>query len=85
MKNNINQKKIISIILCIVGIIIVIDTSLEQFLNIGTKQTSLILGYCIAFLFSGIKFPDILKRKYVIYPLYLMLAQMLYSLVAKYF
>jgi len=43
------KEKISSIILTILGIVIVIDTFLEQFFNIGTKQNSLVLGYCITF------------------------------------
>ena len=78
-------EKICSVILSIVGIILVIDTILEQFFNIGTKQQSFIFGYCIAFVLLSIKFPNILKRKYVVYPLYIMVAQTIYSLMNKYF
>jgi len=78
------KEKISSIILTILGIVIVIDTFLEQFFNIGTKQNSLVLGYCIAFVLLSIKFPNILKKKAVIVPMYIMVAQMVYSLIITY-
>jgi len=78
------KEKISSIILTILGVIIVIDTILEQFFNIGTKQNSLVLGYCIAFVLLSIKFPNILKKKAVIVPMYIMVAQMVYSLIITY-
>jgi len=78
------KEKISSIILTILGIVIVIDTFLEQFFNIGTKQNSLVLGYCIAFVLLSIKFPNILKKKAVIFPMYIMVVQMVYSLIITY-
>ena len=78
------KEKISSIILTILGVIIVIDTILEQFFNIGTKQNSLVLGYCIAFVLLSIKFPNILKKKAVIFPMYIMVVQMVYSLIITY-
>ena len=78
------KEKISSIILTILGIVIVIDTILEQFFNIGTKQNSLVLGYCIAFVLLSIKFPNILKKKAVIFPMYIMIVQMVYSLIITY-
>ena len=78
------KEKISSIILIILGIVIVIDTILEQFFNIGTKQNSLVLGYCIAFVLLSIKFPNILKKKPVIIPMYIMVVQMVYSLIITY-
>jgi len=78
-----NQEKLSAIILSILGIVIVVDTLLQQF-DIGTKQTSLVLGYCIAFVLLSIKFPDILKRKLVIIPMYMMAAQTIYSLIITY-
>tara|TARA_B110000263_G_C15148664_1_gene436781 strand:- start:448 stop:696 length:249 start_codon:yes stop_codon:yes gene_type:complete len=78
------KEKISSIILIILGVVIVIDTILEQFFNIGTKQNSLVLGYCIAFVLLSIKFPNILKKKAVIVPMYIMVVQMVYSLIITY-
>ena len=78
------KEKISSIILIILGVVIVIDTILEQFFNIGTKQNSLVLGYCIAFVLLSIKFPNILKKKPVIIPMYIMVVQMVYSLIITY-
>ena len=78
-------EKIASVALCIVGIVSVVDTFLYQFLNIGEQQKGLSLGYCIAFILVSSKFPLILKKKYITIPLYLMVAQMLYSLCLRFF
>ena len=78
------KEKISCLILSILGIVIVIDGILEQFFNIGVKQDSLVIGYCIAFVLISIKFPNILKRKFVIMPMYMMILQTLYSLVITY-
>ena len=78
------KEKLSSLILSVLGIVVVIDTILEQFFSIGIKQDSLTLGYCIAFVLLSIKFPNILKRKYVIIPMYLMVVQMIYSLIITY-
>ena len=78
------KEKISYLILSILGIVIVIDGILEQFFNMGVKQDSLVMGYCIAFVLISIKFPNILKRKLVIIPMYAMILQTLYSLVVTY-
>ena len=78
------KDKLVSLILCIMGIVIVIDAILEQFFNIGIKQDSLVLGYCISFVLLSVKFPNILKKKYVIIPMYIMVIQMFYSLIITY-
>ena len=77
-------EKLSSLILTILGIVVVIDAILEQFFSIGTKQDSLVLGYCICFVLLSIKSPNILKRKYVIIPMYIMIVQMIYSLIITY-
>ena len=79
--DKIGNEKISSIILSILGIVIVIDTVLYQLFNIGSKQDSLVLAYCISFVLLSIKFPNILKIKLVVIPLYIMIAQMIYSLI----
>ncbi len=78
------KEKISFLVLSILGIVIVIDGILEQFFNIGVKQDNLVIGYCIAFVLISTKFPNILKRKFVIIPMYAMILQMLYSLVITY-
>ena len=80
----IKNEKISSIILSVIGFIIVIDTILAQFFNIGTKQNSLVTGYCVAFILLSLKFPNILKNKYVVIPLYIMIIQMIFSLISRY-
>jgi len=79
------EEKIVSLILSLVGIVLVVDVFLEIFFNIGTKQNYLTVGYCIAFILLSIKSPKIIKKKYVIFPLYLMIFQTIYSLYDKYF
>ena len=77
-------EKLSSVVLCILGIVLVVDTILEQFFNIGIRQNSLTIAYCIAFVLLSIKFQNILKRKYVTIPLYIMIVQTIYSLTLTY-
>jgi len=84
MDNN-KIEKIGSAILCIVGIISVVDTFLYQFLSIGEEQKNLSLGYCVAFILLSVNFPTILKKRYVVIPLYLMILQTFYSLYLRFF
>ena len=69
------KEKISAIILTLLGVVLVIDAILEQFFNIGMRQDALVLGYCIAFILLSIKFPNILKQKYVIIPMYIMIGK----------
>ena len=80
---NIKFEQFASIFLCIIGIILIIDTILAQFLNRGTYQSNLASVYCIAFILLSIKYKNILSRKYVTIPLYIMIIQTIYSLVTK--
>ena len=77
-------EKISSYILCLISIAIIVDTILAQ-LGIGTYQKGLTLGYCILFILLNTKFPNLSKKKYVIYPLVLLIIQTTYSLISKYF
>ena len=79
-----SKEKISAIILTLLGVVLVIDTILEQFFNIGMRQDTLVLGYCIAFILLSIKFPNLLKKKYVIIPMYIMVIQTFYSLIITY-
>ena len=81
MKNN---TRLASFVLSFVGIIIVIDTALQQFFNIGTEQKNLTIVYCIVFILLSIMLPKLLNKKYVIIPLYIMILQMIYSLFLMY-
>ena len=82
MKKN-QFEKIASIMLCIISIVLIIDTVLAQFLNRGTYQNNLALVYCIAFILLSIKYKNILSKKYVVIPLYIMVLQTIYSLIIK--
>ena len=42
-------EKISPVIMGIFGIVLIVDVFLEQFFNIGTKQNSLTIMYCISF------------------------------------
>ena len=76
-------EKIASIVLCVVSIVLIVDGILAQFFNIGVEQKSLTLGYCIAFVLLSVKYKNILKKKYVVIPMYVMVGQMIYSLIVK--
>ena len=76
-------EKIASIILCVVSIVLIVDGILAQFFNIGVEQKGLTLGYCIAFVLLSVKYNNILKKKYVVVPMYIMVGQMIYSLIVK--
>ena len=84
MDNN-KIERIGSAVLCVVGIVSVVDTFLYQFLAIGEEQKNLSLGYCVAFILMSAKFPGILKKKYVVIPLYAMILQTFYSLYLRFF
>ena len=78
-------EKIASVLLSLIGIVSVIDTFLFQFLSIGEQQNSLSLAYCASFILLSTQFPDILKKKHVVVPLYIMILQMLYSFSLRFF
>ena len=79
-----NNTRLASFILSFVGIIIVIDTALQQFFKIGTEQKNLTTVYCIVFILLSIMLPKLLNKKYVVIPLYIMILQMIYSLFLIY-
>ena len=77
-------EKISTVILSIVGIVIIVDVFLEQFFNIGTKQNSLTIMYCISFVLLTTQFKSMIKNKFVMIPLYIMIIQTSYSLITTY-
>ena len=79
-----NNTRLASLILSFVGIIIVINTALQQFFKIGTEQKNITIVYCIVFILLSIMLPKLLNKKYVIIPLYIMILQMIYSLFLMY-
>jgi len=74
------NQNIATFLLSFIGVIIVIDTALSQFLTIGSEQKIFTIMYCIAFILLCIKFPNILKIKFVTIPIYAMILQTIYSL-----
>ena len=74
-------EKIASITLCIISVVLIVDTILIQYFNQGTYQKNLTLGYCIAFVLLSVKYKNILSKKYVVIPLYIMVLQTIYSLI----
>ena len=78
---NFKAEQIASIILCIISIVLIIDTILLQFFNQGSYQKNLALAYCIAFVLLSIKYKKMLSKKYVVIPLYIMVLQTIYSLI----
>ena len=77
-------EKISPIIMGIFGIVLIVDVFLEQFFNIGTKQNSLTLIYCISFVLLTTQFKGMIKNKLVMIPLYIMIIQTGYSLITTY-
>jgi hypothetical protein len=77
-------EKILPIIMGIVGIVIIVDVFLEQFFNIGTKQNSLTLIYCISIVLLSTQYKGMIKNKFVMIPLYIMILQTIYSLITTY-
>ena len=78
------SEKISSIILSMLGIVLVVDAILEQVFNIWIRQNSLVIAYCILFVILVMKFQDIIKKQYMMIPMYLMILQTFYSLTLKY-
>ena len=56
-------EKLSSVVLCLLGIVLVVDAILEQFFNIGIRQNSLTIGYCIAIVLLSIKYQNIELKK----------------------
>ena len=52
--------------------------------NIGIENHLYSLPYCIAFILSGFYYPEIVKKKVVIYPLYILIAITITSLISAY-
>tara|TARA_B110000438_G_C15703019_1_gene601902 strand:+ start:603 stop:857 length:255 start_codon:yes stop_codon:yes gene_type:complete len=77
-------EKILPIIMGIVGIVIIVDVFLEQFFNIGTKQNRLTLIYCISIVLLTTQYKGMIKNKFVMIPLYIMILQTIYSLITTY-
>lgn len=77
-------EKISPIIMGIFGIVLIVDVFLEQFFNIGTKQNSLTIMYCISFVLLATQFKSMIKNKFVMIPLYIMIIQTSYSLIRTY-
>ena len=76
--------KFSSYCLCFVGTVCAVDTFLFQIFNLGSYSRELSLGYCIGFIIASTKYPEIIKKKYVVIPLYLMIVQLFYSLIITY-
>ena len=76
-------EKILPLIMGVFGTVIVLDVFLEQFFNIGTKQSGSSLIYCISLVLLTTKYKGITKNKFVMTPLYIMIIQMCYSLITK--
>ena len=57
-------EKLGSVVLCILGIALVMDAILEQFFNIGIRQNSITIAYCIAFVILSIKFKNKLRLSF---------------------
>ena len=77
-----NNEKIAIILFSVLGSIIVVDTFFF-WVNIGTQQNNVTLGYCIGFIFVSSAYPSLTKNKYVMIPFYILIGQMLFSISFK--
>ena len=67
--------------LSLVSILLIIDTALYQFLNLGPYLSDIIIYYCAVFLYFGIKFKQkFFRRKLIMIPFYIMVLQTILSL-----
>jgi hypothetical protein len=81
--NKQRMELIISISLCIIGIILIVDTILAQFFNRGAYANNLAIIYCSVFIIASMQYENIIYKKHVMIPLYLMIIQTFYSLIIK--
>ena len=84
MINNTKKVKIAIVIFTLLGIVIIIDTFLF-WANISEEQDNLTLGYCIGFILVSSQYPEITKSKFVMIPFYILVLQMLYSILIYFF
>ena len=77
-------EKISNVILVILGIVLSVDLFLELFFSIGTKQSTLIIGYFVSFMLLSKKFKSISKNKFVIIPFYTVVVLQIISFVLKF-
>ena len=75
---------LVKFLLIFLGSFIVINTILLQIFDIGNYKKEIVLTYIIAFIISIIQFPEFLKNKLVMIPFYLMIVQLVYSLLRLY-
>ena len=61
-------------------LLFVIDTFFA-WANIGSEQKNLTLGYCIGFIIVSTQYPPMTKNKYVMIPFYILVGQMLFSIL----
>ena len=74
-------KKIIYYSLSLISILLIIDTALYHFLNLGPYLSDITIYYCAAFLYCGIKFKqELFCRKSIMIPFSIMVLQTILSL-----
>lgn len=73
-----------SIIMSVFGIGLILNLLLIQFFNIGLKSNIFALIYCVLFVLMTIQFKSIIRKKYVMIPLFILIIQTSYSLITTY-
>ncbi|MAI88441.1 MAG: hypothetical protein CMF98_05190 [Candidatus Marinimicrobia bacterium] len=73
-----------SIIMSVFGIGLILNLLLIQFFNIGLKSNIFTLIYCVLFVLMTIQFKSIIRKKYVMIPLFILIIQTSYSLITTY-
>lgn len=77
-------EKLSAIIMGLFGIGLVLNVFIKEFFDFGAQQNTLSLIYCALIVSLAIKFNTIVKNKFVMIPLYIMIIQTSYSLITNY-
>ena len=74
-------EKLIYNSLSLISILLIIDTALYHFLNLGPYLSDITIYYCSAFLYCGVKFKKkFFCKKSIMIPFYIMVLQTILSL-----
>ena len=79
-----NGEKISTVALIILGFVLSIDLFLVLFFSIGTKQSTLIIGYFGSFILLSSQFKSISKNKFVMIPFYTVVVLQIISFILKF-
>ena len=77
-------EKLSAIIMGLFGVGLVLNVFIKEFFDFGAQKNTLSLIYCALIVSLAIKFKTIVKNKFVMIPLYIMIIQTSYSLITNY-